>query len=130
MLGTRYRLRRKLAEGGMAEIFLADHEGDDGLVRQVVVKRILHEFSKDAAFVTMFMAEARLIAKLNHPNIVKLTDFGIDDGRYYLAMEYVDGFHLRALAVIVDVAEIVAIGFRQYAPVLGDQRHARLGLGT
>ncbi len=97
MLGSRYQLRGKLAEGGMAEIFLADYEGDDGLVRQVVVKRILREFSKDQAFVSMFMGEAKLIAKLNHPNIIKLTDFGIDDGCYFLTMEYVDGFHLRSL---------------------------------
>ncbi len=98
MLSSRYRIVRKLAEGGMAEILLADYEGDDGLMRQVVVKRILAEFSRDSAFSTMFMGEAKLAAKFIHPNIVRVTDFGIDEGRYFLTMEYVDGFNLRALS--------------------------------
>ncbi len=98
MLNRRYRLTRTLAKGGMAEILLADYEGDDGLVRQVVVKRILADFSKDPAFVTMFMGEAKLAAKFIHPNIVRVIDFGIDEGRYFLSMEYVDGFNLRTLS--------------------------------
>ena len=97
MLDSKYQVVRKLAEGGMAEILLADYAGDEGLVRRVVVKRILAEFSKDPAFTKMFIAEAKLVAKFHHPNIVQILDFGLDEGRYFITMEYVDGFHLGGL---------------------------------
>ena len=93
----KYRLVRKLAEGGMAEVFLAQVEGPGGFMKPVVVKRVLPELSRDRSFIAMFMSEAKLVAQLNHPNIVQVFDFGLHEGSYFLVMEYVDGFNLRAL---------------------------------
>ncbi|MBS1152675.1 MAG: serine/threonine protein kinase, partial [Myxococcaceae bacterium] len=86
----KYRLLGKLAEGGMAEVFLAQVEGPGGFLKPVVVKRVLPELSRDQSFVSMFMSEAKLVAQLNHPNIVQVYDFGLHEGSYFLVMEYVD----------------------------------------
>ncbi len=93
----RYTLVRKLAVGGMAEVFLARADGPMGFQKRCVVKRILPHFSDDPAFVQMFLAEARLAAELNHPNLVQIFDFGEVDGQYFIAMEYIDGPNLRML---------------------------------
>ena len=96
MLG-RYELMRKLATGGMAEVFLARAMGPGGFEKTLVVKRILPELAEDPSFVQMFLHEARLAAQLNHPNVVQIFDFGEVDGTYYLAMEFVDGPNLRTI---------------------------------
>jgi eukaryotic-like serine/threonine-protein kinase len=93
----RYTLVRKLAVGGMAEVFLARADGPMGFQKRCVVKRILPHFSDDPSFVQMFLGEARLAAELNHPNLVQVFDFGEVDGQYYIAMEYIDGPNLRVL---------------------------------
>lgn len=93
----RYTLVRKLATGGMAEVFLARADGPRGFQKKCVVKRILPHFTDDPAFVDMFLAEARLAADLNHPNLVQIFDFGEVDGQYFIAMEYIDGPNLRSL---------------------------------
>lgn len=93
----KYQLLRKLATGGMAEVFLARAEGPMGFQKRLVVKRILPQFVEDPNFVNMFLAEAKLAAALDHPNLVQTFDFGVVDGQYYLAMEYIDGPNLRAL---------------------------------
>ncbi|AKJ01586.1 serine/threonine-protein kinase [Archangium gephyra] len=86
-----YVLVRKLAEGGMAEIFLAKRVGADGFERNVVIKRMLAHLSGMPEFVEMFRDEARLAAKLSHPNIVQIQDLGFTDGCYYICMEYLPG---------------------------------------
>ena len=85
---------RKLAEGGMAEVFLAQVEGPGGFQKPVVVKRVLPELSKDQQFVAMFLSEAKLVAQLNHPNIVSVYDWGTYQNTYFMAMEYVEGQNL------------------------------------
>jgi serine/threonine-protein kinase len=96
-----YRLVRRLATGGMAEIFLARQEGPDGFARELVVKRILPHLAADPEFLRMFRDEAKLAALLSHPNVVHVYDFGaVQDGdgtTLYLAMELVRGVDLRAL---------------------------------
>lgn len=96
-----YRLVRRLATGGMAEIFLARQEGPDGFARELVVKRILPHLAADPEFTRMFRDEAKLAALLSHPNAVHVYDFGAvpdDEGvTLYLAMELVRGVDLRAL---------------------------------
>lgn len=96
-----YRLVRRLATGGMAEIFLARQEGPEGFARELVVKRILPHLAADPEFTRMFRDEAKLAAHLSHPNAVHVYDFGAvsdDDGvTLYLAMELVRGVDLRAL---------------------------------
>jgi serine/threonine protein kinase len=90
-----YLLDRKLAQGGMAEVFLARQQGLHGFQKQVVVKCILPALSTDQAFIEMFLNEARLAAQLNHSNVVQVFEAGVIDGRYYIAMEYIEGVDLR-----------------------------------
>jgi serine/threonine-protein kinase len=93
----KYTLIRKLATGGMAEVFLARADGPMGFAKKCVVKRILPHFNDDPRFIEMFLGEARLAAELNHPNLVSIFDFGQHNGQYFLAMEYIDGANLRVL---------------------------------
>jgi serine/threonine protein kinase len=93
----RYVIRRKLAEGGMAEIFLAQSHGPEGFEKQVVIKRIRSALADDPSFVQMFIAEARVASKLNHANVVHIFDFDRHEDSYYLAMEYVRGKSLAEL---------------------------------
>ena len=87
----KYLLVKKLATGGMAEVWLAKHLGIEGFERHVVVKRILPHLAEDDEFVRMFLNEAKLVARLNHPNIAPIYDFGQEQGTYYLSMEFVHG---------------------------------------
>ena len=91
----RYVLLRKLAAGGMAEIFLAKQTGISGFERLVVIKRILPQLSGNREFITMFLDEARTAAQLTHPNVVQIYDMGQIDESYYIAMEYIHGEDLR-----------------------------------
>ncbi len=91
----RYSLIRKIATGGMAEIWLASSDGPEGFRKKLVVKRILPNLAEDEEFVRMFLDEARIAARLNHPNIAQIFDLGEADGSYYIAMEYVPGKDLR-----------------------------------
>lgn len=94
----RYTLIRKLATGGMAEIWLAQQRGLAGFNRFVVIKKILTHLSEQATFVKMFLDEARTSAQLNHPNIVQIYDLGREGGSYYIAMEFIAGESLAAIA--------------------------------
>jgi serine/threonine-protein kinase len=92
-----YQLIRKLAAGGMAEVFLARTEGPRGFSKTLVLKRILPHLAGDEQFVEMFLSEARLVARINHPNVVQIFDFGEFEGSYFIAMEFIDGPNLRSL---------------------------------
>jgi len=87
----KYKLERRLAIGGMAEIFLATHVGPEGFKRTVAIKKILDHLLVDRDFVTMFLDEARLVARFSHPNLVQIFDLHESEESYYLAMEYVHG---------------------------------------
>ncbi len=93
----KYRLVRRLAFGGMAEIFLARLVGDQGFEKTLVLKRILPQFSSDPDFTRMFVDEAVLAARLTHPNVAQIYDFGEVDGIYFITMELVDGADLRRI---------------------------------
>ncbi len=88
-----YVLLRRIARGGMAEVFLAQQKGLEGFDRRVAVKRILPHLADAPDFLKMFLSEARLAAMLSHPNVVHIYDFGKHDGDYFIAMEFVDGVH-------------------------------------
>jgi serine/threonine protein kinase len=94
----KYQLLRPLARGGMAELHLARQEGIAGFEKTVVIKRVLPHLAEYRDFATMFLDEARIAAKLSHPNIVQYFDFGEADGSYYIAMEYLAGEDLTAIA--------------------------------
>lgn len=101
-LGTlgRYRLRSRLARGGMAELFLAVLPGPEGFEKPVVLKRMLPELASQESYRQMFAQEARLMATFGHAHVVSALDYGVEQGSPYLVLEYVDGVDLgRALAV-------------------------------
>ena len=77
----RYTVVRKLAEGGMAEIFLARQHGSEGFEKPVVLKRIHTEFYADEQFRNMLVDEAHISMGLHHNNIVQVLDLGRADGR-------------------------------------------------
>jgi hypothetical protein len=89
-----YLLHKKVARGGMAELFLADYVRQDGFKRKVAVKRILPHLAGNREFIRMFTREARLAALLQHPNVVQIFDYGNIDNAYFIAMEYIDGKNL------------------------------------
>lgn len=84
----RYEVQRRVARGGMADVFLAK---DLLLARPVAVKVLFPEFASDPAFVARFRREAQAAANLNHPNIVGVYDWGQEGGTYYIVMEFIDG---------------------------------------
>jgi serine/threonine protein kinase len=87
----KYQLLKKLATGGMAEVWLARSSGIEGFSKNVVVKRILPHLAEDREFVEMFRNEALIAANFNHPNIAQVYEFGEANGTYYIAMEYIHG---------------------------------------
>ncbi len=88
VLNDRYEVHRRLARGGMAQVYLAR---DRTLDRPVAVKELVPEFATDPSFVERFRREAQAAAGLSHANIVGVYDWGAQDGTYFIVMEYVDG---------------------------------------
>ena len=87
----KFQLLKKLATGGMAEVFYARQRGIEGFSKEIVVKRILPHLAEDAEFVEMFKHEAVVAARFNHPNIAQVYEFAEQGGSYFIAMEYVHG---------------------------------------
>jgi beta-lactam-binding protein with PASTA domain/tRNA A-37 threonylcarbamoyl transferase component Bud32 len=122
VFNDRYELHRKLARGGMADVYLAR---DLLLDRPVAVKVLFAEYARDDTFVERFRREAQAAANLNHPNIVAVYDWGAQYGTYFIVMEYVEGRALseiirtegplhpnRAAEVTADVAAALAFAHR------------------
>ncbi len=95
-LAGKYRLIAELGQGGMATVYLAVALGTSGFRKLAVVKLIRPQYAADPDLIEMFLDEARLCARLNHPNIVQTYDVGIDDGQHLMAMEYLDGVSFNA----------------------------------
>ncbi len=93
----KYTLIAKIGHGGMAEVFLAAAKGPAGFTKLSVVKRLHPHLEEEQTLVGMFLDEARLAARLNHPNVVQTFDVGDVDGLHYLAMEYLEGQSLARL---------------------------------
>src|SRR5215471_10876944 len=93
-----FEIVRRLGAGGMAEVFLAKKRGAEGTYKLLVVKRILPAHGASRRFRAMFVEEAQLATRLNHPNIVQVYEFSDhgDEG-LLLSMEYVEGFDLGKL---------------------------------
>jgi eukaryotic-like serine/threonine-protein kinase len=91
LAGGRYRVERTLGQGGMAAVYLA-HDAE--LERPVAVKVLAEHLANDDAFRQRFLREARMAAKLSHPNVVHVYDQGDEDGRPFIVMEYVEGMTL------------------------------------
>ncbi len=121
---------RKIAQGGMAEIFKAYAPTTGGKKRLVAIKRILPQYSRDEDFVTLLTDESKLMVTLNHPNIVPVIEFGAVDDNYYLALEYVNGKNLKDILIACEERkvqiplEICAIIMREIAQGL-DYAHRK-----
>ncbi len=87
----KYQLFASLGRGGMADVFLSVARGPMGFNKLAVVKRLRHSLAEERAFLDMFLDEARLAARLNHPNIVHTYEVGEHNGAYFIAMEYLEG---------------------------------------
>jgi hypothetical protein len=93
----RYQLVERLAVGGMAELFKARVVGAHGFQKPVVIKKILPHLAADPSFVAMFIDEAKITARLDHPKIAQVLELGTIEEQLYIAMEYVDGPDVLAL---------------------------------
>jgi serine/threonine-protein kinase len=87
----KYELRSRIGGGGMADVFKAELLGSPRANRDVAVKRLKPEASRNPAFVELFITEATLTRQLEHPNIIAVFDAGEMDGSYYIVMDYVEG---------------------------------------
>jgi len=96
ILDGKYHLIAELGQGGMAVVHLAVVHGNMGFRKLAVVKLLRSNYVVDPDFVEMFLDEARLCARLSHPNIVHTYEVGVDEGQHYLAMEFLDGVSLQA----------------------------------
>ena len=94
MARGRYTIVGKLADGGMAEIFLARQHGVEGFQKPVVLKRVLSAFSADPQFRNMFIDEAHISMSLSHGNIVQVLDAGLSGDRMFMVLELVEGWDL------------------------------------
>lgn len=93
----RYEVISLLARGGMAEVWRARIKGESGFRKELVLKTILPHLAEDPEFESMFINEALLAARLNHPNVVQIFDLGKVDGQFFIVMENVPGFSLRQI---------------------------------
>jgi serine/threonine-protein kinase len=90
-VGGRYRILRMLGEGGMGRVYEAER-AIAGVTQRIAIKTLHPHLSKDQQVVARFNRECATVAQLNHPNTIKIQDFGqTDDGTLYIAMEFVDG---------------------------------------
>src|SRR5687767_2985420 len=96
-MGDRYTITERVDQGGMAEVFRGVAESLQGFKKNVAIKRILPNLTKNKKFVAMFLDEARLSLHLQHANIVHVFDIGLADSTYFIVMEYVDGANLKGL---------------------------------
>jgi len=93
----KYELVRQIGEGGMAEVHLAVRRGEAGVEKLVVIKLIHAHLAKQKPFVDRLLDEGRLAGMIKHPNVVEVHDLGELDGRYFVAMEYLEGEPLLAV---------------------------------
>jgi len=111
-----YLLMTPLAQGGMAEIWLARQAGPKGFERLVVIKRMIGALESDPEHVDMFLTEAKLAAQLNHPHVIQTFDLGEEHDSLYLVMEYLDGENLSVVR---------RLGVKHQLPLM-DQHAVRL----
>ncbi len=135
-----YELLTRLASGGMGEVFIARRTGAGAFEKKVALKLLLPHLVPDQEFVQRFFDEARLAARMNHPNIVQIFDVGESDGRPYLAMALVEGISLGRLLKVaraqkqqlpLPIVRLIATGLLEglaYAHTLKGTRGEELGV--
>lgn len=106
----RYRLVKRLAVGGMGEVYLARYVNAADVECVAVVKRILPQLSRNPDFIKYFRHEGRISSLLNHPNVVQTIELGRTEGQYFIAMEHIPGPSLvRILATALDLRASLSI---------------------
>ncbi|MCZ7683157.1 MAG: hypothetical protein M5U28_31870 [Sandaracinaceae bacterium] len=90
-----YELIERIAEGGMAEVWRARSRGVAGFEKAVVIKRVLPALLERPSFAELLVREAKIAARLSHPNIVQIFDLGEQEGGYFIAMELLRGARSR-----------------------------------
>jgi hypothetical protein len=105
----RFDLVTRLGAGGMANVFLARHQGAAGFERLAAIKLLHRHLSSDEQFVQMFFDEARVAARIHHPNVVPILEIGSEDEQLYMVMDYVEGDSLAAV-------QRAAIGVKRAIP--------------
>ncbi len=115
---TAYRIVKKIAAGGMAEVFLAKRTGVEGFEKPVAIKRVLPNMAQDRRFIEMFLQEAKLTVSLQHANVVQVLDLGTVAGQYFMVLEFVDGENLRAVLRMAK-AQGVVFGLREILFLVG-----------
>lgn len=135
-----YQLLDRLAVGGMAELFLAVRVGEAGFQKACVVKRVLPYLAESPEFVQMFLDEARIAARLDHPGVVQVFELGKHEAAYFIAMEYLAGSDLVGLvrraqeqgvqlpAAVVAKVIAQAAEALHYAHQLKDEKGQPLGI--
>jgi serine/threonine protein kinase len=119
----RYQIIRRLAVGGMGEVFLARQSSVAGFDRLIILKSLLPDLADQKDFVDQFLDEARVAATLNHPNIVSIYEVGQWNGTYFIAMEYIRGDNLSRLQRAAERARR-AIPLDVAAFIIHDAAHA------
>ncbi|MBL8610266.1 MAG: protein kinase [Myxococcales bacterium] len=105
----RYVLYHEIAHGGMATIYLGRQQGAVGFSRTVAIKRLHPHYARDPSFVSMFLDEARLAARIQHPNVVATHDVVTTKGELFLVMEHVTGVSLSVLLRLTDQPPDLAV---------------------
>jgi serine/threonine protein kinase/ABC-type branched-subunit amino acid transport system substrate-binding protein len=116
----RYRLIADIGRGGMSDVYLAVTEGTEAAAqfqKLLVIKMLKRELGEDPDFVKMFLNEARLAARLNHPNIVQTIEIGNAGSRYFLAMEYLEGQPLHRVFRNPDARDNLSLAMRLFIMV-------------
>jgi serine/threonine protein kinase len=128
----KYRLKRRVAQGGSADIYEARQAEPEGFCRTLAIKMLRERHRGDPAHVRALLDEANLAAGLDHQNIARIFDFGVESGRHYIAMEYVDG---GSLASLIAKAKGMGVAFPEpiaahiVAQAAGALDHAHRGRG-
>ena len=122
----KYRLIAELGQGGMAQVFLALARGPAGFNKLTVIKQIREQLVDDPEFLGMFLDEARLAARLNHPNVVQTNEVGNEGRRYFIAMEYLEGQPLNRIVQRLGRENGIPLGahLRVLCEVLAGLHHA------
>jgi serine/threonine protein kinase len=120
----RYHLVAELARGGMGNVYLAVTQGPGGFSKLVVIKELKPELSDDETYVSMFLDEARLAARLSHPNIVQTNEVGSEGKRQYMVMEFLDGRSLHRIHKHLGIRFPVGAHLRVISEALMGLHHA------
>jgi serine/threonine protein kinase len=134
---TGFRIVRRIGRGGMGEVFEAVREGPGGFRKPVALKLLALDHALDGKAVQRFLREARISARLDHPNIVRVHDFVVEEGRHFLVMELLRGATLGELSrraggalpwpLALEIADQALAGLA-YAHALRDEHGRAVGL--